>query len=74
VGGHVGRWGRMSGRLEDSVNAPDPRDGWLAAPPTKGSIVTRHLGHPDTVAALADILHELDRRGVHLVTATQLMP
>ncbi|MER5547527.1 polysaccharide deacetylase family protein [Streptomyces sp. CG4] len=38
-----------------------------------GSVVSLHFGYPDTVAALPDLLHELDRRGLHAVTTTELL-
>ncbi|WP_225837950.1 polysaccharide deacetylase family protein [Streptomyces sp. NK08204] len=38
-----------------------------------GSVVSLHLGYPDTVAALPDVLHELDRRGLRAVTTTELL-
>ncbi|MFS4093444.1 polysaccharide deacetylase family protein, partial [Streptomyces sp. AF1A] len=38
-----------------------------------GSVVSLHFGYPDTVAALPDVLHELDRRGLRAVTTTELL-
>ncbi|MER6980165.1 polysaccharide deacetylase family protein [Streptomyces carpinensis] len=38
-----------------------------------GSVVSLHFGYPDTVAALPDVLNELDRRGLHAVTTTELL-
>ncbi|MGW0085797.1 polysaccharide deacetylase family protein [Streptomyces sp. NPDC003393] len=38
-----------------------------------GSVVSLHFGHPDTVAALPGVLDELDRRGLHAVTTTELL-
>ncbi|MFG2604870.1 polysaccharide deacetylase family protein [Streptomyces sp. NPDC048514] len=38
-----------------------------------GSVVSLHLGYPDTVTALPDVLHELDRRGLRAVTTTELL-
>ncbi|MFI1357790.1 polysaccharide deacetylase family protein [Streptomyces sp. NPDC020898] len=38
-----------------------------------GSIVSLHFGYADTVAALPGLLHELDRRGLHAVTTTELL-
>ncbi|MFI2202466.1 polysaccharide deacetylase family protein [Streptomyces sp. NPDC020192] len=38
-----------------------------------GSVVSMHFGYPDTVAALPDVLHELDRRGLRAVTTTELL-
>ncbi|MEU9441727.1 polysaccharide deacetylase family protein [Streptomyces sp. NPDC048304] len=38
-----------------------------------GSVVSMHFGYPDTVAALPDLLHELDRRGLRAVTTTELL-
>ncbi|MQY39509.1 hypothetical protein SRB17_75360 [Streptomyces sp. RB17] len=38
-----------------------------------GSVVSLHFGYPDTVAALPDLLHELDRRGLRAVTTTELL-
>ncbi|MER5757018.1 polysaccharide deacetylase family protein [Streptomyces sp. NPDC002088] len=38
-----------------------------------GSVVSLHFGYPDTVAALPAVLAELDRRGLHAVTTTELL-
>ncbi|KOV61670.1 polysaccharide deacetylase family protein [Streptomyces sp. MMG1121] len=38
-----------------------------------GSVVSMHFGYPDTVAALPDVLHELDRRALRAVTTTELL-
>ncbi|WP_030179750.1 polysaccharide deacetylase family protein [Streptomyces sp. NRRL S-813] len=38
-----------------------------------GSVVSLHFGYADTVAALPDVLDELDRRGMHAVTTTELL-
>lgn len=38
-----------------------------------GSVVSMHFGYADTVAALPDILHELDHRGLTAVTTTELL-
>ncbi|MET8956010.1 polysaccharide deacetylase family protein [Streptomyces sp. NPDC004393] len=38
-----------------------------------GSVVSLHFGYADTVAALPDILHELDHRGLAAVTTTELL-
>ncbi|MEU3861453.1 polysaccharide deacetylase family protein [Streptomyces sp. NPDC028722] len=38
-----------------------------------GSVVSLHLGYPDTVAALPDLLTELGRRGLRAVTTTELL-
>ncbi|MFF0464121.1 polysaccharide deacetylase family protein [Streptomyces mexicanus] len=38
-----------------------------------GSVVSLHFGYPDTAAALPDLLTELDRRGLHAVTTTELL-
>ncbi|WP_189709426.1 polysaccharide deacetylase family protein [Streptomyces anandii] len=38
-----------------------------------GSVVSMHFGYPDTAAALPDVLKELDRRGLHAVTTTELL-
>ncbi|WP_406361488.1 polysaccharide deacetylase family protein [Streptomyces sp. NBC_00715] len=38
-----------------------------------GSVVSLHFGYADTVAALPDLLHELDRRGLRPVTTTELL-
>ncbi|WP_306188129.1 polysaccharide deacetylase family protein [Streptomyces sp. MK5] len=38
-----------------------------------GSVVSLHFGYADTVAALPDVLDELDRRGLHAVTTTELL-
>ncbi|MGW5199368.1 polysaccharide deacetylase family protein [Streptomyces spiralis] len=38
-----------------------------------GSVVSLHFGYADTVAALPDLLDELDRRGLHAVTTTELL-
>jgi peptidoglycan/xylan/chitin deacetylase (PgdA/CDA1 family) len=38
-----------------------------------GSVVSLHFGYPDTVAALPDLLHELDHRGLRAVTTTELL-
>ena len=60
----------------DSLDWTDPgpsavrRNTGAAAP---GSIVSLHLGHPGTVAALPAILNDLRGRGLHLVTVTELL-
>ncbi|MGW0884095.1 polysaccharide deacetylase family protein [Streptomyces sp. NPDC002671] len=38
-----------------------------------GSVVSLHFGYPDTVAALPEVLHELDRRGLRAVATTELL-
>ncbi|WP_432137897.1 MULTISPECIES: polysaccharide deacetylase family protein [unclassified Streptomyces] len=38
-----------------------------------GSVVSLHFGYADTVAALPDLLEELDRRGLRAVTTTELL-
>ncbi|MEU2773631.1 polysaccharide deacetylase family protein [Streptomyces sp. NPDC007162] len=38
-----------------------------------GSVVSMHLGYPDTVAALPVVLQELHRRGLRAVTTTELL-
>ncbi|MFJ7151612.1 polysaccharide deacetylase family protein [Streptomyces sp. NPDC100445] len=38
-----------------------------------GSVVSLHLGYPDTVAALPDLLTQLGRRGLRAVTTTELL-
>jgi peptidoglycan/xylan/chitin deacetylase (PgdA/CDA1 family) len=38
-----------------------------------GSVVSLHFGYADTVAALPALLEELDRRGLHAVTTTELI-
>ncbi|MFB7510491.1 polysaccharide deacetylase family protein [Streptomyces broussonetiae] len=38
-----------------------------------GSVVSMHFGYPGTVAALPDVLHELDRRALRAVTTTELL-
>ena len=38
-----------------------------------GSIVSMHLGHPDTISALPRILDALRTRGLRVVTATELL-
>lgn len=38
-----------------------------------GSVVSMHFGYADTVAALPAVLEELDRRGLHAVTTTELL-
>ncbi|MEU6480494.1 polysaccharide deacetylase family protein [Streptomyces sp. NPDC047017] len=38
-----------------------------------GSVVSLHFGYPDTAEALPDVLAELDRRGLHAVTTTELL-
>jgi peptidoglycan/xylan/chitin deacetylase (PgdA/CDA1 family) len=40
---------------------------------TAGSVVSLHLGHAGTVAALPDILRDLANRGLTPVTATDLL-
>jgi len=39
---------------------------------TAGSVVSMHLGHQGTLAAIPQILADLDSRGLRPVTATQL--
>ncbi len=60
----------------DSLDWTDPgpaviRHNTLAA--TAGSIVSLHLGHPGTVAAMPGILADLRDRGLRPVTATELL-
>ncbi|MEU5310173.1 polysaccharide deacetylase family protein [Streptomyces sp. NPDC021562] len=38
-----------------------------------GSVVSMHLGYPDTIAALPVVLQELHRRGLRAVTTTELL-
>ncbi|MEJ8281303.1 polysaccharide deacetylase family protein [Pseudonocardia spirodelae] len=38
-----------------------------------GSVVSMHLGHPGTLAALPAVLDDLDARGLRAVTATRLL-
>lgn len=38
-----------------------------------GSVVSLHLGYPDTLAALPPLLADLDRRGLRAVTTTELL-
>ncbi|GGQ95648.1 polysaccharide deacetylase family protein [Streptomyces flaveolus] len=38
-----------------------------------GSVVSLHFGYADTVAALPSLLDELDHRGLHAVTTTELI-
>jgi peptidoglycan/xylan/chitin deacetylase (PgdA/CDA1 family) len=38
-----------------------------------GSVVSLHFGYADTAAALPAVLEELDRRGLHAVTTTELL-
>ena len=38
-----------------------------------GSVVSLHFGYADTVAALPALLAELERRGLHAVTTTELL-
>ena len=39
-----------------------------------GDVVSMHLGHPETVVALPDILEGLRKRGLRAVTASELFP
>ncbi|GGZ49078.1 polysaccharide deacetylase [Streptomyces inusitatus] len=39
----------------------------------RGSVVSLHFGHADTVAALPALLDDLDRRGLRAVTTTELL-
>ncbi|MEU7059905.1 polysaccharide deacetylase family protein [Streptomyces sp. NPDC046197] len=45
----------------------------VSAEVRNGSVVSLHFGYPDTVAALPAVLTELDRRGLHAVTTTELL-
>ncbi|MGV9882347.1 polysaccharide deacetylase family protein [Streptomyces sp. NPDC003006] len=45
----------------------------IAAEVRAGSVVSLHFGYADTVAALPDILQELERRGLRAVTTTELL-
>ncbi|MGW0536393.1 polysaccharide deacetylase family protein [Streptomyces sp. NPDC003032] len=45
----------------------------IAAEIRAGSVVSLHFGYADTVAALPDILQELERRGLRAVTTTELL-
>jgi len=61
----------------DPLDYTDPGPGAItrrllgAARP--GSIVSLHLGHAGTVAALPDVLSGLSRRGLRAVTASELL-
>jgi peptidoglycan/xylan/chitin deacetylase (PgdA/CDA1 family) len=39
-----------------------------------GDVISMHLGHPETVVALPDILEGLRKRGLRAVTASELFP
>ncbi|WP_225845144.1 polysaccharide deacetylase family protein [Streptomyces sp. HPF1205] len=45
----------------------------LAGQARPGSVVSLHLGHPGTVAALPGILDDLHRRGLRAVTTSELL-
>ncbi|MFF8645286.1 polysaccharide deacetylase family protein [Streptomyces sp. NPDC015345] len=45
----------------------------IAAGVRAGSVVSLHFGYADTVAALPDVLQELERRGLRAVTTTELL-
>jgi peptidoglycan/xylan/chitin deacetylase (PgdA/CDA1 family) len=45
----------------------------ILAEARNGSVVSLHFGYPDTVTALPDVIDELDRRGLHAVTTTELL-
>ncbi|MEU9860822.1 polysaccharide deacetylase family protein [Streptomyces sp. NPDC047971] len=45
----------------------------VTGPIRNGSVVSLHLGYPDTLAALPPLLADLDRRGLRAVTTTELL-
>ncbi|MFI8826608.1 polysaccharide deacetylase family protein [Streptomyces sp. NPDC053431] len=61
----------------DSLDFTSPGPGAVVANVTgsvrNGSVVSLHLGYPDTVAALPLLLADLDRRGLSAVTTTELL-
>ena len=59
----------------DSLDWTDPGPATVCAQlrtATAGSVVSMHLGHQGTLAAIPQILADLDARGLRPVTATQL--
>ncbi|MEU9820802.1 polysaccharide deacetylase family protein [Pseudonocardia alni] len=60
----------------DSRDFTDPGPAAVAArvrTAGPGSVVSMHLGHPGTLAALPAVLDDLDDRGLRAVTATRLL-
>jgi peptidoglycan/xylan/chitin deacetylase (PgdA/CDA1 family) len=60
----------------DSLDWTDPGPDAVVAnvrAATAGSIISLHLGHPGTVLALPRIITDLKSRGLHPVTATELL-
>lgn len=60
----------------DSLDWTDPGPAAIRAAVAKaraGSVVSMHLGHPQTVAALPGVLADLASRGLTPVTASELM-
>ncbi|MGW4523980.1 polysaccharide deacetylase family protein [Amycolatopsis sp. NPDC004378] len=60
----------------DSLDWKDPGPAAIrsaVAKATAGSVVSMHLGHPGTVAALPAVLGDLAARGLTPVTATELL-
>jgi peptidoglycan/xylan/chitin deacetylase (PgdA/CDA1 family) len=60
----------------DSLDWKDPGPAAIrkaAATAKAGSVVSMHLGHPGTLAALPAILTDLSDRGLTAVTATELL-
>ena len=60
----------------DSLDWKDPGPAAIRAAVAKaraGSVISMHLGHPGTVAALPGILTDLVGRGLTPVTASELL-
>ncbi len=60
----------------DSLDWKDPGPAAIraaVAKATAGSVVSMHLGHPGTIAALPGVLADLAARGLTPVTATELL-
>jgi peptidoglycan/xylan/chitin deacetylase (PgdA/CDA1 family) len=60
----------------DALDWQDPGPSVIrnaVAKATAGSVVSMHLGHPGTVLALPNILHDLADRGLSAVTASELL-
>ncbi len=60
-------------RWTTPIPARRPSCGGSGARSDPGAIVSLHLGHPETIAAMPGILRALDQHGLAAVTASDLL-